>query len=382
MQRRLLIGLAVISTIAVIIFVAYMLLGAPKTSGTPTPEKGKETVIPTQEVIVALQPIARGAPFVAGSIGRRSWPKIAELPPDVIVDEIETIGKVAKTEIVQGQLIVRSMLSDVGERGEASLLIPPGRVAVAFPMNRQSSVAYGIKAGDTVDILVTAFFVDVDEKTQTPLPNKMQFLVFIPVTDKASGLTGFSPQLLDAGFEGQVETFTDSPPVTAIINANGESIPRRVAQLTVQAAKIMRVGTWLAPTPIPQGGQTTTGGAAPAKGAAPTPTPTPPLPDMVTLAVTPQDALVLLWIRQSRISAEMALRAAGEENADHLTEAVTLQYMLTRFNIAVPPKIEFVMQERTVTDEQLEYLMGLGLDKKTLSEELKRRAAGGSGTGP
>ena len=62
------------------------------------------------------------------------------------------------------------------------------------------------------------------------------------------------------------------------------------------------------------------------------------------MAVTPQDALVLLWLRQSSIYSEMALRAAGEENADHLTEAVTLQYMLTRFNIAVPPKIEFIMQ--------------------------------------
>jgi len=61
------------------------------------------------------------------------------------------------------------------------------------------------------------------------------------------------------------------------------------------------------------------------------------------LAVTPQDALVLLWLRQSGIYSEMALRAAGEEESDHLTEAVTLQYMLTRFNIAVPPKIEFVM---------------------------------------
>ena len=73
------------------------------------------------------------------------------------------------------------------------------------------------------------------------------------------------------------------------------------------------------------------------------PTPTPNVPDIVTLAVTPQDALVLLWLRQSGIYTEMALRAAGEENADHLTEAVTLQYMLTRFNIAVPPKIEFIM---------------------------------------
>jgi hypothetical protein len=53
----------------------------------------------------------------------------------------------------------------------------------------------------------------------------------------------------------------------------------------------------------------------------------------------------------------MALRAAGEENADHLTEAVTLQYMLTRFNIAVPPKIEFIMspsQREQEIEQQLQ----------------------------
>ena len=38
---------------------------------------------------------------------------------------------------------------------------------------------------------------------------------------------------------------------------------------------------------------------------------------------------------------ELAMRAAGDETADHTTEAVTLQYMLTRFNISVPPKLEF-----------------------------------------
>jgi hypothetical protein len=106
--------------------------------------------------------------------------------------------------------------------------------------------------------------------------------------------------------------------------------------LTVQAAKVLNVGLWLEeepePTPVAQQEETAEG-----------PTPTPALPDIVTLAVTPQDALVLLWLRQSGIHSEMALRSANEENADHLTEAVTLQYMLTRFNIAVPPKIEFIM---------------------------------------
>ena len=108
---------------------------------------------------------------MAGSIGRRDWPA-NNVPPDIIADEAETIGKVAKTEIVQGQVIVRSMLVDVGIAGEASLNIPPGRVAVAYPIDNQSSVSYAIQPGDSVDILITSFFVDVDEQFQSCCPIK------------------------------------------------------------------------------------------------------------------------------------------------------------------------------------------------------------------
>jgi hypothetical protein len=38
---------------------------------------------------------------------------------------------------------------------------------------------------------------------------------------------------------------------------------------------------------------------------------------------------------------ELALRASGDENARHQPEAVTLQYMLARFQISVPPKLEY-----------------------------------------
>ncbi len=61
----------------------------------------------------------------------------------------------------------------------------------------------------------------------------------------------------------------------------------------------------------------------------------------MTLAVEPQDALVLLWARKSEMYMELALRAPGSEEARYQPEAVTLQYMLTRFNIAVPPKLEY-----------------------------------------
>ncbi len=326
--------LGIILGLATLAAVAFLLLGGggagifgiPEATPEPQPVEVEEGggEIPTTQVIVALQPIARGSEFVAGSIGRRDWPA-NNVPPDTLADEAETIGKVAKTEIVQGQVLVRSMLVDRGVSGEASLNVPAGRVAVAYPFNRQTSVAYAIQPGDFVDVLITAFFIDVDEEFQSPLPNKTRF--FFPIFDQETGVQ-IGVTLSDPIEEGRFELGAGD--VASIIQASTEQIPRRVAQLTVQAAKVVRVGPWIEiPQPPP-----------PDDGSPPPP---PPPPDIATLAVTPQDALVLLWLRQSGIYNELALRAAGEDQADHLTEAVTLQYMLTRFNISVPPKIEFVM---------------------------------------
>jgi len=335
MQRgRLLIILGIILGLATVGAVAFLFLqgaGGLLPGAAPTPTSPvvveEETGIPTTEVIVALQPIGRGASFVAGSIGRRDWPA-NNVPPEVIADEAETIGKVAKTEIVQGQVIVRGMLADLAAAREASFLIPAGRVAVAYPITRQSSVAFAVQPGDYADVLVSASFVDVDEEFQTKLPNKLSFVV--PELDPETGEETGRFSLSDPIDEGRFELASGDIP--AIVFARENQIPRRVAQLTVQAAKVIKVGPWVEPPPPP----TPEGG-----GEAPTPTPKPP--DIITLAVTPQDALVLMWLRRSGIYSELALRSVGEENADHLTEAVTLQYMLTRFNIAVPPKIEFIM---------------------------------------
>ena len=48
-----------------------------------------------------------------------------------------------------------------------------------------------------------------------------------------------------------------------------------------------------------------------------------------------------LCARHSGAYRELARRAAGDAEADRTTEAATLHYMLTRFNSAVPPKLEF-----------------------------------------
>ncbi|MCL4298442.1 MAG: cellulase family glycosylhydrolase [Anaerolineae bacterium] len=60
-------------------------------------------------VVVALQPISRGGEFVSGSIGHRSWPT-RNLPAGFIATKAEALGKIARTDIGQGQVIVQGMI--------------------------------------------------------------------------------------------------------------------------------------------------------------------------------------------------------------------------------------------------------------------------------
>jgi Flp pilus assembly protein CpaB len=275
-----------------------------------------------------LQPIPRGGEFVEGTLGLRDWPS-SNVPPDIIGDASETIGRVAGVDIVQGQPILRSMLAEMGAAGQAALLIPENRVAVAFPVDEQSSVAYAVQPGDYVDVLIVASFIDMDQEFQTKLPNLISFLLSQPAAEEGGIPTyQFTPPTDEGRFERPPGLPGDIP--GAIVYPREPQRPRRVAQLTVPAAKVLRVGPWIElpedqPPPTEEG----------------QPPPPPPPPDIVTLAVEPQDALVLLWARQSEMYMELALRAPGFEEDRYQPEAVTLQYMLSRFNIAVPPELEY-----------------------------------------
>jgi hypothetical protein len=71
-----------------------------------------------------------------------------------------------------------------------------------------------------------------------------------------------------------------------------------------------------------------------------------PVPDIITLVVSPQDALVLNYINRvverspGAVVMTLALRSAGDTSRVD-TESVTLQYMFERFNIALPAKLNY-----------------------------------------
>ncbi len=132
--------------------------------------------------------------------------------------------------------------------------------------------------------------------------------------------------------------------------------PRMVSQNLLQDAIVLNVGDFEykgkeTPTeqqpvaeeqPQPQEGEQV---AAP-----------PPPPDVITLVVTPQDAITLNYLLYSGAQLTMALRAA-EDDTRVQTEFVTLQFLLEQYNISVPARLPNSM-EPSVRDLKAPTLSG------------------------
>jgi pilus assembly protein CpaB len=63
-------------------------------------------------------------------------------------------------------------------------------------------------------------------------------------------------------------------------------------------------------------------------------------PDIITLIVSPQDAVSLVYLMNSNFMLTLTLRAP-DDNTRAETEAATLQYLLSQYAIPVPAKLPY-----------------------------------------
>jgi hypothetical protein len=125
---------------------------------------------------------------------------------------------------------------------------------------------------------------------------------------------------------------------------------RLVTQMIMQNIQILHTGTF----PLP-GEPNPDLLNAPAVGA-PTPTPLPanqtqaaPVivrPDIITVMVTPQDAVTLTYLIYSGATITLSLRNPNDKTAITQPDAAMLEYLLTQYNIPVPAKLPYAMQPR------------------------------------
>jgi hypothetical protein len=126
-----------------------------------------------------------------------------------------------------------------------------------------------------------------------------------------------------------------------------------VTQRTVQNALVLYVGDLPADgrifrevTPTPSPAPSPTGEEPPIVEEEGTPAPTAepaPRPDIVVLAITPQQAVMITYMIEAHIPLTFALRGASD-TSQTITDQVTLDYIMNEYNMSVPVKQDFAIE--------------------------------------
>jgi pilus assembly protein CpaB len=126
--------------------------------------------------------------------------------------------------------------------------------------------------------------------------------------------------------------------------------PRAVSQMLIQNAMVLHVGTFALEEEeaLEELAATQTDPAADQAaedGEIPPPEPAIVPPDVITLVVSPQDAVTLNYLMLNNARLSLAMRSA-DDNSTSETEAVTLQFLLDQYNIFVPAKQPYGLEPR------------------------------------
>ncbi len=349
-RGRIFIYLALIVVIGVAAGGGYLWLNR-----TPTQPPETEATPQTHyvEIVTAGQNITPGTPITEAMLSSIQIPDTA-LVQGLFTNKADVVNLYAKYSIAQGVPITDSMVSvtpgNVNLPGSAwAPFIPQGLTAVAIPITRLSSVAYGIRDGDYVNIIVTMLLVDVDPTNQSILPNFTAGVMSPGVTDTGIQLTAL---ITSSGEGSRVGTTvldeTLNQPVY-LVPSEGQR-PRLVTQMIMQNVQVLHVGTF--PLPGETGSDLLTLSAS---GALATATPAPveqqtsvavTRPDIVTLMVSPDDANTLVFLVYSGAKITLTLRNPNNPGPAVQTDAAMLEYLLTQYNIPVPAKLPYAVQPR------------------------------------
>jgi Flp pilus assembly protein CpaB len=387
MNRTRILLLLIIVILAVVAVVAFVIPALTRQPAQPAQQvdsgggqqvvvQPQETPLPTAtpilfvDVVIAVQELARGTIIPPNAVALRPFPE-QSVPFNAVTDLEDVIGKTARTDIFREEPLLSTMVVDnftslarVGS--DAAAILPSGLRAIPVPIDRLTSVAYGVQDGDRVDVIISLLFVGIDEEFQSIVPNQVTLY-----TQAEDGTI----QLLDA-IEGRLDSTALGP---VIVGPSERQRPRLVTQMTIQDALVVHVGNFPAdgrfigvpptPTPVPfdpndpNQVQTT-----------PQPTPTPERPDIITLGVSPQEAVIIAYLIESRIPLTLALRPVNDTSRNPTSE-VSLDYIMTTYGIELPARQPFSIEPAIRSIRQLSISDTVSLSNSGIP------AGGGAGGG-
>jgi Flp pilus assembly protein CpaB len=311
--------------------VAFFGIRALRPLLTPAPPEPVDV-----QIFVAAQPIPQGGKITEDVLTTISIPADKVSTVEYTADEkTQLVGRVAKFPLDQGVVITTSMVSDsaaaIAIAGpQHASIISPGMTAASIPASRLSLNAYGISDGAHVNVMACFLFVDVDSSFQTLTPNKTAVL-------RATGFPEGSLPILTievggtAGPQGRLELDPSLQQPFYYIPGEDVQRPRPVCQTILQDVVVMKTGNFSLAADAGQAAQQQPQAAQ--------------LPDIVTLIVSPQDAVTLSYMIYTNARISLTLRNPSDQSR-LATEAATLQFLLSQYNIPVPAKLPYALQPR------------------------------------
>ncbi|HUH96422.1 MAG TPA: RcpC/CpaB family pilus assembly protein [Anaerolineales bacterium] len=295
------------------------------------------------DVYVAGQNIAQGGKITEDVLATKT------LPQNLVTADMYTTNqksdllnnKIATIPLSQGTFITRGEISDASQAVTIpgptwAAVIPPGMVAASIPTTRFSLAAYSVADGAHVNVNACFQFVDIDSGFQTILPNHTAVLTgtgaaqgALPVLSLAVNSSG------DASTEGRVELEPSLQQPYYVVPAEPQRA-RTVCQTILQDVVVMKVGNFSQAASSQAAGQAQQSQQAAAPAAA---------PDIITLIVSPQDADMLDYMVYTSAQITLALRNPNDQSRQ-ATNAITLQFALSQYNIPVPAKLPYGTQPR------------------------------------
>lgn len=373
-RGRIFIYLALIVVLGVAAFfllTSKNLLGGNKKGGEQAGVQGTPAATATPsntiDVVISKQDIPRGVPITEEHLDKRSIPLdmydqgMFRYPDDLN----KVVGRKAVSNIKQNRIILTGDLVDTQTlltgRQEA-LLIPAEKVAVSIPISRLSSGSYAPQAGDHVNVIVTLLFIELDTDYQTELPNVTAAVIApgpnLVLWQSSSNTGGEQNNTSQLNSAEQLKNITAQVASGGVVASLGRTLqdpvleqtfylvpsesqrPRLVSQSLIQDVLVLHVGDFDLEVPAEP--------VVVAPGE-PTPTPAPQVvksaPDLITLVVSPQDAVTLNYLIFSGAKLTLALRPPNDASIAQ-TQAVTLDYLVNSYQIALPVKLNFGVEPR------------------------------------
>jgi hypothetical protein len=295
------------------------------------------------EVVVSLQTVPRGWQMTEAEL-TTDMRLASEVGSNLIVRVEDAVGLYARQDIYQGETLTTDTLvrdpTLIGvENFGPSSLVPQGWVALAVPMDRLSSVAYGLAPGDTIDIMLSFTLSAIDEQFQTLLSNSATFYLEETVGEGESEEA--RPTIFIVDPYGRFETLPTND--VAHVGPSEDTERPTAVGVILQNARVVNVGTYqprppaMPPTPTPEPDAPT---PTPDPNAIPTPTPAPP--DVLLIALPPQQQLFMDYALEVNGDIDFALRGVNDGQL-YSVQNVDFNYLLQQFNIAIPPNTTYTI---------------------------------------